>query len=401
MGRERIIRRYAVDYQLVEETKAFLFGDGHDREIILSDDDSKKKFISKLKPGDQIYTESGGGNERFLLGCVRKGAEVYRIPAYRVKKLKEAEGVKTIHEALAKMAIDSPEGFYPFEEMDQMIAQVAMLSRAHRIFQKKIRIPTKRRLETSFLDLALVDPVGEVDVDIFVHDKLARAIVRHGIESGDYATTTVDLVDGILMGAEEGLAIRLAKALEQVPVYKGVFKHIPGCGSAILAGSLIANIGDIRFYDSAAKLMSKAGYGHLPDGSIQRKMSGNSAMAKVIARRITDATKLDDDEIAEMIRYNISPNLKQAVWAFCDWTRAYGSKENNVWKQAYEARYAYEEDRQEEFAAKENAWERSFPKQRAMRWLGQKLLVHIWKRWQAFNAGAEYCPPDFECLRNV
>lgn len=387
-------RNFAIDYQVIEQTIGMEFGNSHNERFTLSDEEEKKAFIASLNPEDKVYAESGGGNERFLLGCVRQGAEIFRIPAYVVHHMTG----EVVCDKLVDLAINSPERFYPFKEMDQQIAEVTMLSRAHNKFQKKIRIATKRRLEMSFLDLALVEPIGQVDVDVYTQNKLAQAIVRMGIEADDYGKSTVEIVDNILSGAEAGLYVRLDKAVKKTPVWKGVFDHIPGCGPSI-AGRMIADISDIRYFETPAKLMAKAGYSNLPDGSIKRKMSLSSEMAKVIRKRIANLyPEMTKEEIDEYLHFDVTPDLKQAVWDFCDWTRAYG-RPDNVWKRAYNARYAYEEAQQEKFAAKENAWERSFPKDRALRWLGQKFLIHIWKRWRAFNAGAEYTPPDFECLR--
>jgi len=391
-------RKFAVDYQVVEATNVAEFGTGGaiSSGLSLTGEDEKKAFIASLLPGDQVYSEAGGGNERFLLGCVRQGAEVWRIPAYIVKQENASEDVAG---TLANLAVNSPERFYPFRETDQQIAEVIMLSRVYTKFQKKIRIATKRRLEMSFLDLALVEPIGKVDVDVYAQNKLAQAIVRAGISAEDSGQSTIEIVDNVLSGAEAAFYAMLEKAVKKTPVWKGVFDHIPGCGPSI-AGRVIAGIVDVNYFDTPAKLMAKAGYSNLPDGSIKRKMSLDSKMAKVIRARIAEANpELSKAEIDECLRFDITPELKQAVWGFADWTRAYG-RPDNVWKQAYLARYAYEEARQEKFATKENAWERSFPKDRAMRWLGQKFLIHVWKRWRVCNAGGEYLPPDFECLRH-
>lgn len=389
-------RKFAVDYQVIEKTNGIEFGNGQNVVFTLAGEDEKKAFIGAILPGDQIYAEAGGSNERFLLGCIRQGAEVYRIPAYIVH---DQKGDREVCDTLADLSIKSFDRFYPFKEMDQQIAEVTMLSRVYTKFQKKIRIATKRRLEMSFLDLALVEPIGKVDVDVYAQNKLAQAIVRQGLETEDVGKSTIEIVDNVLSGAEAAFYAMLEKAVNKTSVWKGVFEHIPGCGPSI-AGRLIAGIGDIRFFETPAKLMAKAGYSNLPDGSIKRKMSLNSEMAKVIRKRIAEASpEMTKEEIDEYLRFDITPELKQAVWGFCDWTRAYG-RPDNVWKQAYNARYAYEEARQEQFASKENAWERSFPKERALRWLGQKFLIHIWKRWRVCNAGGEYKAPDFECLRS-
>ncbi|HLB95571.1 MAG TPA: hypothetical protein VJK26_01555, partial [Patescibacteria group bacterium] len=83
------VKQYAIEHAVTQDTLGTRFDGARDERFTLeyskdAANAAKVKFIGALKPGDEIFMEAGSGAERFALGCVRAGAEVFRIPTYQV-----------------------------------------------------------------------------------------------------------------------------------------------------------------------------------------------------------------------------------------------------------------------------------------------------------------------------
>ena len=76
----------------------------------------------------------------------------------------------------------------------------------------------------------------------------------------------------------------LVGAVEELEIYRELFKPIEGCGPMI-AARIIAAIGDIRLFASNAKLKAACGVHVLPDGRFPRHRSGEQANWNGLARQ--------------------------------------------------------------------------------------------------------------------
>lgn len=428
-------KQYAISHAVRQDTLSVRIDGGKNERFALkySKDDpnaAKVKFIATLQPGDRIYMEAGGGAERFALGCVRAGAEVFRIPTFRVhdelkrrgnsfepenngdeetvgKQAKRAAALGILRE----FALTQQRFFYPFLEADQKLAQIAVLTDAYDMIQQKIRKPMVQRLRASVADLDIVEPIGAVDTQMYIQENLTetlfgplRKTVKAKVNKKGEVTrpahkeTFVEALERLLKAIEERLAYRIEQAYREMPIWEEVFKQIPGCGS-ITAAKVIGGIKDVKFFPTEAKLIEAAGYAFFPDGSRQRRVKLNSAAGRALKEVIREMfPEWSEQEISDKIRMHHRPRLKQAVWLFTQQIRGYG-KDSNPWRRAYNHRLAYEEARQEKFAPKPDGTT-SYPSDRAERWLGKIFLQHVWRSWRRFEAGGKYRPYDFECLRD-
>lgn len=94
--------------------------------------------------------------------------------------------------------------------------------------------------------------------------KIFRAIIDEMVQGGAAAPMLKQMSD------EHKKIIKLLKELK---IAKEVFDPIPGCGPLISA-RIISAIGDIRRFENEAKLRAFAGYHHFEDGSRARRRAG-------------------------------------------------------------------------------------------------------------------------------
>lgn len=95
-------------------------------------------------------------------------------------------------------------------------------------------------------------------------------------------------------------------------IFEKVFDPIEGCGP-LIAARIITAIGDIRRFESTAKLKAFAGYHHFEDGSRFRRGRGKPAKCNM--------------------------DLKQAVYLLCDQTL---KRKSSPWRARLDLRRAYE-----------------------------------------------------------
>lgn len=86
-----------------------------------------------------------------------------------------------------------------------------------------------------------------------------------------------EMVSGRLIDTEKEIEKRVRKYVKPIPVYQlWIGPHVKGV-SELLAGSLIAGIGDIGRFDTVSKLWKFCGMGINADGSIQKFRKGEKA----------------------------------------------------------------------------------------------------------------------------
>lgn len=97
--------------------------------------------------------------------------------------------------------------------------------------------------------------------------KIFRAIIDEMMQGGAAAPMLKQMSD------EHKKIVKILKSLK---IAKEVFDPIPGCGPLITA-RIMSAIGDIRRFENEAKLRAFAGYHHFEDGSRARRKTGKAS----------------------------------------------------------------------------------------------------------------------------
>lgn len=325
--------KYAIDYAPKEATIVIAWDEGiPERVLELKTREEKMAFIDKLNEKDTLYMELGGGGDRFVIGAHRKGAQIHRIPSFQVKQVRQERGVpkEKTAEVIQCLAEIKPELFYPVQSIDEKIAELRVYSRGYLLVQRKLRIAAQLRLDSIYRDLWLIQrPTGEVDEETYVKQKVAENLIFQG----------ADQVEQEMLG-------NIKELLPTIPAYE-IFKNIAGCGP-VIAGICIGEIGDIRRFPTEHTLVAYAGYHVSAEGKAMVRRKGQTA--------------------------NWNNNLRHAVWLFTTQT-VERLPADSEWKAKLIARKERETQLHSDFS-------KGYIAKRARRWLGNKLLRHIWNEWQ-------------------
>ncbi|MBX4181273.1 transposase [Candidatus Parcubacteria bacterium] len=218
-----------------------------------------------LCANDSVVMILGGSGDRLAFALSRQGekvgAKIFRIPGFKLASHRREADKKKDHVELARIFVEKPELYYEVSPADRDKIRVAELHRARRDTQVD-RIACEQRLRqrligTIFLSEEGGYPEGTV-ADEF--DKLKAN----------------DTILATLTKEERQRETELRTAIQKVPIWQEFFAPMKGCGEVIAAG-LISTIGDIRMFDSAAKLKAFCGVHVLTDGRFPRKRTGSSA----------------------------------------------------------------------------------------------------------------------------
>lgn len=204
-----------------------------------------------LQTGDQVLLVLGGAGDNLAAGIFRRlqisGGELYRIPAFRLGLGKQ----KMVDPAiLLQVFKENPEKFYRVREGDLLMIK---LRNAYYARQTALadRLACSARLSRSLTGQAVRNELGpEFDGDIKAFVAREKAV---NFRLNDFIKEEAD---------KEKV---LAQVLEQLPVYRILFKPIVGMGPAIAAGLMTA-IGDIRNFRRADNLVSFCGMAVNADG---------------------------------------------------------------------------------------------------------------------------------------
>lgn len=229
----------------------------------LDTEDDELNFVrSEVKDGDCFATIFGGSGNSFVYALSRmgekKGAKVYRIPAFNLKTERGEQGKEDDVKLLAKLFRDKPHLFYEVRSRDEALIEVVECYRA-RVEAMKARIACGNRLKSAFIGRLFRNPDGHYPEgqieDLFdaekANDKILEALMK-----------------------EERLREReLTRAIEALDVYNEVFKSVEGCGMSIAAG-IISAVGDIRRFETKAKFKAFLGVHVMSDGRFPRRRGG-------------------------------------------------------------------------------------------------------------------------------
>lgn len=245
-----------------------------------------------LQPGDTVAMVLGGSGDYLAYAFARQaekvGAEVVRIPSFILKREREVirpvrygeplqqaepdeeggekrgrkkETTEGDDNLLARLARDKPHLFYPLAERDRELI-VARESWRALNEAMKARMACEQRLRQLFIGRTFTQPDG--------------LFPEGGIENRYDEVKASDTILGALEKEEKQREKDLGRALEQLPIYRNLFKPIPGVGPKI-AGRIIAAVVDIRRFETDAKLKKFMGVHVLEDGRFPRQRHGEVA----------------------------------------------------------------------------------------------------------------------------
>jgi hypothetical protein len=344
----------------------------------LAKDKEKEAFLSEFTPDDRIFIEMGGATDQIALVALASGCEVFSIPSFQLgnkdatasiitgrswsMKDEKPRGGETGDKltarrnralALVVCADTNDPRLIPFREDEWRILRVKMLYRSFRQDQKAFLIafqqllarlrlgylleaaektlggenaPTEKRRVKAFNAKMALDTL----LKTFSEAERVEFLTKVGIEDKDLTTKVPrERIDDLFEKVTERLMAddvtvstvalsmkdsksKIEKTLTSMDVYKKVFEPIPGVGP-LIAARIIANIGDIRRFRSQASLTAFAGYHHFEDGTRARRVAGKVS--------------------------NWSPELKQAVYLWCDQTL---KRKDSPWRAKLDKRRAYE-----------------------------------------------------------
>lgn len=377
--------KYAIDYAPKEETVVIAWDIGEEsKELKLATREDKMRFIEGLTEEDTLFMELGGGGDRFVIGARRKGASVFRIPSHEVRKFREERGMKkeATDLAIQTLSINRPNLFYPVQEIDENIAKLRIFARGYLLVQRKIRIAAELRLNSVYRDLYLIEETtGEVDEETYVKKRVAENLIFRGADQ-----------------IEQEMLDEIKKLLPTIPVFE-IFKKIPGCGP-VIAGICIGEIGDIRRFQTEHKLVAYAAYDPTQRIRLSKEVREKllefmpdkklKEIPDVILPSMIGEFPFEAQEIIETLGIkesmarvrrkgqtaNWNNNLRHAVWLFTSQTVEKLSPDS-PWKAKLLARKEREKQLHNDFS-------KIYIAKRARRWLGNKLLRHIWNEWQKY-----------------
>lgn len=241
---------------------------GTSKELKLKDEDAELEFIQKdLHPGDTVAMLLGGSGDRFAasLGkqAQRISAKLIRIPPFVLQQQRTVFNAEPSrdHFSLLQIAEEFPHLCYAFREVDRELIWVKETYFARQEAQDA-RIQCENRIRARLIGRIFLSdeggfPEGKL-ADLFDDEKANDKILQALIE-------------------EEKLRNRdLKKAVHRLPVWHKVFAPIEGCGETIAAG-LVAAIGDIRRFETKAKLKAFCGVHVNEDGGFVRRRTGQVA----------------------------------------------------------------------------------------------------------------------------
>lgn len=245
-------------------TRVAVLEDGMIKTEELEDEDAELAFLSSLQKGDALALSLGGSGDYFAYALARQGeqvgARVFRIPPFKLKEAREASNNKKEedHVLLASLFYAKPELFYEASVRDRALMRATVAWRALEE-SMKARIACEQRLRQSFIGKVFTNKDG--------------VYPEGGLEKAYTAEKASNAILDALQKEESRRGRELEQALEDLDVYTEIFKPIEGMGPRI-AGRIISAVGDIRRFETSAKLVAFLGVHVLKDGTFPRRKGG-------------------------------------------------------------------------------------------------------------------------------
>lgn len=216
-----------------------------------------------LKADDTVAMILGGSGNYLAFALSRQaekiGANVLRIPSFTLKEWRQGEKDADAL-TLVELAREVPELFYETQISDRNVIRVRECIFSLRDAMKE-RIACEQRLRQ------------RVKNEVFLSDDFYP---EGSIEAEFDARKASDTILAALRKEEKQREKELVTALGKVEIFTKILDAVEGCGPRI-AARLIAAVGDIRRFETPAKLKAYLGVHVLADGRFPRRRRGEVA----------------------------------------------------------------------------------------------------------------------------
>lgn len=218
-----------------------------------------------LTAGDTVGMLLGGSGDMLAYALSRRGeqisARVFRVPPHVFQKLHEITGQdKNEATFLAELVQIDPQHFYPVKARDRDLIILRHLLRL-RTEAMQARIGCEQRLSQHVIGLVFCNPDS-----LYPEGALSKALEGQRANGAILQALTQEEIE------RERALIRCVEGLN---VYRRLFAPITGCGP-LIAARLIAAIGDIRRFPTAAAIKAFCGV-HVVDSKLPRRRHGQVA----------------------------------------------------------------------------------------------------------------------------
>ncbi len=226
-----------------------------------------------FQPGDAIAMSLGGSGDIFAAALSTQSERIGALGVYRITphKLKEERSEEKEHDAglLAELLEYKPELFTLTRVRDRNLIRVTSALRA-RNDAMRARIACGNRLQQRYVGQVFLSETG--------------GFPQGSIEKEYQAFRANDAVYQALEKEEGQRERELAKIVKDLDVWKELLVHVDGCGP-VIAAEIISAIGDIRRFETDAKLKAFCGLHLMPDGTFPRNTGGKTSSWKPNARQ--------------------------------------------------------------------------------------------------------------------
>lgn len=260
-----VLGRFPISYRPLaeeEEVKSFF---PHHIKVSKRDDSEIVRVPDKfdgLNAGDIVAMILGGSGDRFAFALSRRAeeisAKVLRITPFIFKEQRNGTDKEDDHLTLANLAANKPDLFYSVDPRDRDLIMVRETYRARQDVQKA-RKGCEQRLRQRFIGQVFLSPDGKYP--------------EGAIEDAFDKEKANDVTLSNLVREEVRREVELKNAVHRLQIWNELLVSVEGCGEIIAAG-IITAIGDIRRFETDAKLKAYCGVHVLPDGRFPRRRTG-------------------------------------------------------------------------------------------------------------------------------
>ncbi len=217
-----------------------------------------------LRAGDMVVMTFGGSGDRLAFAIKRKldkiGGRILRIAPFRLKEKRTGKKDED-HILLAHLFMTETAEFQKMSDRDMELIETreAYFTRQEAM---KARIGCEQRLRQRLIGKIFLSEEGGYPEET-VEDEYDRLKAS-------------DAVLQALIAEEAAREAKMKKAVRKLLVWPNLFEPIKGVGE-VIAARLIVAIGDIRRFETAAKLKKYCGVHVLDDGRFARRRNNELA----------------------------------------------------------------------------------------------------------------------------
>jgi len=212
-----------------------------------------------LSKGDLLAMTLGGSGDRLAFAFSRRGedvgAQLFRTPPYVLKNARGEGDKKDDHVLLTSLFSKQPEVFRAVTRRERDLIRLGE-QYILRMDAQKARIACEQRLRQRHIGKIFLSEEGHYPEGV-IEDSFDE------LKANNTALAT-------LRAEEKAEERELRKVARELPVWNELFEPITGWGEVLFA-RFVSAVGDVRRFESAAKLKAFCGVHVMPDGGFVRR----------------------------------------------------------------------------------------------------------------------------------